>query len=85
MRADLQDDVNNIHQYEVDEQLQIENLRRPASAIPMVGTYLVDDKYKKRSQGIGLFLSAPEAPQPRQNAPQPLIVPRTSPNCSDDE
>lgn len=85
VRRDLQDDMNNIHQYEVDEQLEYENLKRPASELPMVATYLVDEKYKKRSECISMFLSAPEAPKPRRTAPQPVPIHCTSPNVSDDE
>ncbi|OHT16861.1 hypothetical protein TRFO_41524 [Tritrichomonas foetus] len=72
--TDLQDDVNNIKKYEIDLQLTNENLKKPASEIPMYQTYLIDDHYQKRSEAVALFLSAPEAPKPRKNAPVPLPI-----------
>jgi hypothetical protein len=84
MKRDLQDDLNGIHQYELEEQLRPENLRKFASAVPMCSTYLVDEKREQRNEKITLYLSMADAPRPRKQAPQPLSVHQTSPNATDD-
>jgi hypothetical protein len=85
MKRNLQDDLNGIYQFEVNEQLRPENLRKPASVIPMCTTYLVEDKYQKRDEKISLHFRMPEAPKPRTKAPQPVSLHQTSPNVTDDE
>jgi hypothetical protein len=85
VKKDLQDDLHGIYQYELDDQRKNENLARPASAVPMATTYLVDEKYKARSQRISDFLAGPDAPKPRKAAPQPLPIHQTSPNVSFDD
>ena len=72
--VDLQDDVNHIRKYEIDVQLTNENLKKTAAEIPMFQTYLVEDRYQKRSEAVTLFLSAPDAPKARKNAPVPIPI-----------
>lgn len=85
--VDLQDDVNQIRKYEIDVQLTNENLKKPASEIPMFQTYLVEDRYQKRSEAVSLFLSAPDAPRARSDAPVPIPIHAlpNSPVHSDEE
>jgi hypothetical protein len=85
MKNDLQDDLRGIYHYEVAEQLRPENLRRPADAVPMCTTYLVDEKYVRRSEKIEAYLCAADPPRPRKRAPEPMALHQTSPVATDDE
>lgn len=84
---DLQDDVNQIRKYEIDVQLTNENLKKTAAEIPMFQTYLVEDRYKKRSEAVSQFLSAPDAPKARKDVPIPIPIHAlpNSPVQSDEE
>lgn len=84
---DLQNDVNSIRKYEIDSHMTNEYLKKPASEIPLYQTYLIDERYQKRSEAVALFLSAPEAPKARKDAPSPLPLHGLppSPNQSDDD
>jgi hypothetical protein len=84
-RQDLQEELTRIHQYEVDEQLLTQNLRRPAKEIAINQTYLVDTKAEQRTREIALYLEMSDPPFARPDVPQPLLVPQTTPNGSDDD
>ena len=85
VRNELQADVDKIHKFEIAQRMDRENLMKPASEIPMISTYLVEEKDRKRNEYIQMFLSAPDPPKPRRVAPQPIPVHQTSPNVSEDE
>ena len=72
--TDLQEDVDSIRKYEIDSHLTKDYIKKPASQIPMIQTYLIEDRYQKKSDAIQMFLSAPEIPKPRKSAPVPLPV-----------
>jgi hypothetical protein len=85
MKRDLQDDLCGIYHYEVAEQLKPENLRKPAVAVPMCSTYLVDENYMKRNEKITRYLCTADAPKPRKQAPEPMSLHPTSPVATDDD
>lgn len=80
-------ELRGIKKYEIDEQLEIENLRRPAKSLGFAKTYLVDDNYERKHEAANLFLVAPEAPAPRKPAPNPIPmhILNSSPVPSDNE
>ena len=85
VRNELQEDVDKIHKYELEQRMERGYLMKPASEIPMISTYLVEEKDRKRNEYIQLFLCAPDPPKPRRVAPKPIPVHQTSPNVSEDE